>query len=136
MSVLPFDFPELSLERDVKLFVEQEDLLGETIDLPQEEVPARLPVELKPLPAVLRYAFVNGDKETPIIISDKLSDEKTSKLIAILEKHRSVFRYSLQDLKGISPILSTHRISIDLLSTPSRAPQRRLNNVMQEVMKK
>ena len=93
-------------------------------------------VELKPLPASLRYAFLNGDKETPIIISDKLSNEETPKLIAILEKHRSVFGYSLQDLKGISPTLCTHRISIDPSSTPSREPQRRLNNAMQEVMKK
>ena len=40
MSVLPFDSPESSLERDAKLFVEEEGNLGETIDLPQEEPPA------------------------------------------------------------------------------------------------
>ena len=72
-------------------FIEEEDDLGETIDLPIEEVPAWPPVKLKPLPASLRYAFLNGDKETPVIISDKLSNEETSKLIAILEKHRLVF---------------------------------------------
>ena len=72
MSVLPFDSPESSLEKDAKLFVE-EDELGETIDLPQEEVPAQPLVELKPLPAGLHYAFLNGNKETPVIISDKLS---------------------------------------------------------------
>ena len=84
----------------------------------------------------LLYAFLNGDKETPIIISDKLSNEETSKLIANLEKHRSIFEYSMQDLKGISPTLCTHCILIDPSSTPSREPQRRLNNVMQEVMEK
>ena len=93
-------------------------------------------VELKPLPASLRYAFLNGNKETTIITSDKLSDEETSKLIAILEKHRSVFGYSLHDLKGISPTLCTHGIPIDPLSTPSRETQCRLNNAIQEVMKK
>jgi hypothetical protein len=56
------------------------------------------------LPASLRYAFLNGDKETLVIISDKLSNKETSKLIAILEKHWSVFWYSLQDLKGISQL--------------------------------
>ena len=80
MSVLPFDSLESSLEKDAKLFVEEEDDLGEMIDLPQEEAPARLPVELKPLPTGLCYAFLNGDKETP---SDKLSDDEISKLIAI-----------------------------------------------------
>ena len=61
MSVLPFDSPESSLEKDAKLFLEEEDDLGETIDLPTEKVPAQRPVELKPLPAGLRYAFLNGD---------------------------------------------------------------------------
>ena len=95
MSVSPFEYPESSLEKDAKLFIEEEDDLGKIIDLPQEEAPARPPIELKPLPAGLRYAFLNGDKETLVIISDKFSDEETAKLIAILEKHRSVFGYSL-----------------------------------------
>ena len=82
------------------------------------------------------YAFLNGDTETPIIISDKLSDEETAKLIAVLEKHRAVFGYSLQDLKGISPTLCTHRIPIDPSEIASREPQRRLNNAMREVVKK
>ena len=38
-------------------FIEEEDDLGETIDLPQEEAPTRPLVELKPLPVGLRYAF-------------------------------------------------------------------------------
>jgi hypothetical protein len=84
MSVFHFESPESSLEKDAKLFIEEEDDLGETIDLPSKEVPAPPPVELKPLSAGVRYAFLNGDKNTPVIISDKLSDEKTSKLIAIL----------------------------------------------------
>jgi len=57
LLVLPFDSPESSLEKDAKLFVEEEDALGETIDLPIEEVPARPQIELKPLLASLRYAF-------------------------------------------------------------------------------
>ena len=80
MSVLPFDSPKLSLEKDAKLFIEEVDNLGETIELPQEEAPAWPPVELKPLPAGLCYAFLNGDKETPVIISYKPSDEEMSKL--------------------------------------------------------
>ena len=89
MSVLPLDSPKSSLEKDAKLSIE------EALDLPTEEVPAQPPVELKPLPAGPLYAFLNGNKNTHVIISDKLSDEETSKLIIILEKHRSVFGYSL-----------------------------------------
>jgi hypothetical protein len=122
MLVLPFDSPKSSLEKDAKLFIEEEDDLGETIDLPMKEVPTPPLVELKPLFVGLRYAFLNGDNNTPVIISDKLSDKETSKLITILEKHGLVFGYSLQDLKGISPTLCTHRIPIDPASTPSREP--------------
>ena len=136
MSVSPFESPKLSLDKDAKLCIEEEDDLGKTIDLPQEEAPAWPPIELKHLPAGLCYTFLNGDKQAPIIISNKLTDEETSKLIAILEKHRPVFGYSQPDLKGISPMLCTHRIPIDPASTPSCEPQRRLNNTMREVVKK
>ena len=71
-----------------------------------------------------------------MIISDELSLEETFRLITILEKHRSTFGYSLQDLKGINPALCTHHILIDPNVLPSREPQCRLNNVMREVVKK
>jgi len=44
--------------------------------------------------------------------------------------------YSLQEIKGISPTLCTHRIPLDSSITPSREPQRRLNNAMREVVNK
>jgi len=37
MLVSPFESPESALEKDAKLFIEEEDDLGETIDLPKEE---------------------------------------------------------------------------------------------------
>ena len=106
-AILPVETPESSLENDVELFTEEEDDKDETIELPTHEQPPHQPIELKPLPSGLRYAFLNDNSKTPIIISDKLSDEEIAKLIAILEKHRAVFGYSLQDLKGISPTLCT-----------------------------
>jgi hypothetical protein len=119
MLVMPFELPESSLETDGKLFIEEKDDLGETIDLPKEEAPTRPPVKLKPLHAGLHYDFLNGDTQTPVIISDKLSLEETSKLVFILEKRKSVLGCSLQDLKEISPTLCTHRIPVDPTSTPS-----------------
>jgi hypothetical protein len=64
------------------------------------------------------------------------SQEESLRLLTVLENHRSVFRYSLQDLKGISPALCTHRIPTNPDSIPSSEPQRRLNNAMREVVKK
>jgi hypothetical protein len=90
---------------------------------------------LKPFPSGLKYTFLNNDRESPVIISDKLSKDKTLWLLTILERHRSAFGYSLKDLKGISPALCTHRIPIDPTYPPSREPQHRLNNAMREVVK-
>ena len=56
--------------------------------------------------------------------------------MTILEKHHSVFGYSLQDLTEISPMICTHRIPTDPSVSPSREPQRILNNTMREVVKK
>jgi hypothetical protein len=98
--------------------------------------PPKPTIELKPLPSGLRYAFLNNDYDSPLIISDKLSQKESLCLLIVLEKHCSAFGYSLQGLKGISPALCTHRIPTDLDSIPSRESQRRLNNVMREIVKK
>ena len=98
--------------------------------------PPKPTIELKPLSSGLRYAFLNYDQDSPIIISDKLSQEESLRLLTVLEKHRSTFGHSLQDLKGISPALCTHRIPTDTNSIPSREPQRRLNYAMREAIKK
>jgi len=55
--------------------------------------------------------------------------------MTILEKHHSVFGYSLQDFTGISPMICTHHIPTDPSVSPSREPQRRLNNTIREVVK-
>jgi hypothetical protein len=90
----------------------------------------------KPLSSGLKYAFLNNNRESPMIISDKLSEDETLWLLTILEKHRSAFGNSLDDLKGTSPTLCTHRIPIDPGYPPSREPQHRLNNARREVIKK
>ena len=135
-AILPVETPESSLENDAELFSEEKDEQDERLELPTQEQPARQPIELKPLPTGLRYAFLHDNSKTPVIISDKLSDEETAKLIAVLEKHRAIFGYSLQDLKGISPTLCTHHIPTDSTKPPSREPQRRLNHTMREVVNK
>jgi hypothetical protein len=79
---------------------------------------------------------LNNNLETPVIISDKLSQEETYRLVTVLERHRSAIGYSIHDLIGISPILYTHRIPTDPDISPTREPQRRLNNAMREIVKK
>jgi hypothetical protein len=126
---------EPGLEDDAQFFIEEADF-SEPKPLDEFSDPPKPPIELKPLPTSLRYAFLENDLDSPVIISYKLSQEQTLRLITILERHRSAFGYSLQDLKGISPVLCTHRIPIDPNVPPSREPQRRLNNAIREVVKK
>jgi hypothetical protein len=71
-----------------------------------------------------------------VIISDKLSNDETRRLVTTLEKYRSVIGYSLKDLKGISLSLCTHRIPMEQDHKPAREHQQWLNNAMREVVKK
>jgi hypothetical protein len=80
------------------------------LDLEQEAKPKTSPIELKQLPPGLQYVFLNGDRETLVINSDKLSNDETRRLVATLEKYQIIIGYSLYDLKGISPSLCTHHI--------------------------
>jgi hypothetical protein len=83
---------------------------AEVQDQEQEVKLETSPVEHKQLPPELQYVFLNGNRETPVIISDKLSNDETRRLVTTLEKYRSVIVYSLKDLMGISLSLCTHRI--------------------------
>jgi hypothetical protein len=49
--------------------------------------PHKPPIELKHLPSDLKYAFLNDDPDSLVIISDKLPQEESLRLITILEKH-------------------------------------------------
>jgi len=78
---------EEDIEENSEEVIEADEDPNEAFELPETEKPSRPPIELKPLPSGLRYAFLNSDVESSMIISDKLSEEETHKLIAVLEKH-------------------------------------------------
>jgi hypothetical protein len=71
-----------------------------------------------------------------MIISNKLSNDKTRRLVATLENYRSAIGYSLKDLKGISLSLCTYHIPVKQDHKPIHKHQQRLNNAMREVVKK
>ena len=80
MATSTFESFDSNLEEDIeeipKEVSEAKEDSDETFELPETEKPSEPPIELKPLPFGLRYAFLNSDVE-----------EETHKLIAILEKH-------------------------------------------------
>ena len=70
------EFFDLGLEEDIEEMPEEvsdaEEESGATFELLATRKPSRPPIELKPLPLGLRYAFLTSDVESPVIISDKL----------------------------------------------------------------
>ena len=87
---------EPNLEDDAQFFIEEEEE-NPTEPKPLDELlePPKPTIDLKPLPSSHRYAFLNNDQDSPVIISDKLSQEESLRLIIVLEKHCSAFGYSL-----------------------------------------
>ena len=80
--------------------------------------------ELKPLPDTLKYAYLDEKKIYPVIISANLSEHEEERLLKTLKKHRAAIGYTLDDLKGISPTLCQHKISVEKDAKPVRDPQR------------
>ncbi len=65
-----------------------------------------------------------------------MTDIKIDKLFRVLRKYRRVLGYTIDDIKGISPIVCLHRIFLEPNSRPSIEHQRRLNSIMKDVIKK
>jgi hypothetical protein len=91
-------------------------------------------LELKPLPVELKYAFLGQEETFPVVISSKLNDEQESKLLKILRMHKGAIGWTIADIKGISPLICTHRIYLEDNAKPSREMQHRLNPNMKEVV--
>ena len=102
--------------------------------LPSEEKPPK--IELKPLPTHLKYAFLGEEDTFLVIISSSLDLTQETQLLEILKTHRTALGWTIAYIKGISPLICTHRIHLEEDVKPSRQPQIRLNPVMKEVVKK
>ncbi|XP_076949377.1 uncharacterized protein LOC143622003 [Bidens hawaiensis] len=99
-----------------------------------EEKPA--PLELKVLPSHLEYAYLDEGSNLPVIVSSKLTEEQKSKLIDVLKLHKGAIAWRLFDIQGISTAYYMHRILMEDEYKPVVQLQRRLNQNMQEVVKK
>ena len=93
-------------------------------------------LELKPLPSHLKYSFLESEETFPVIISSSLNLDQETKLLEILKAHQTAIGWTIADIKGIIPLICTHRIHLEEDVKPSMKPQHRLNPVMKEVVKK
>ena len=109
----------------------------EVYEIPQrggdEEPP---PPELKTLPEELMYEFLDETKRYPVIVNFNLSHTENEKLMSVLKTHRKALVYLMDDLKGISPLITTHRIYMEEGDKPVIEHQRRLNPMTKEVVRK
>ena len=91
---------------------------------------------LKELHRHLKYAFLELEKEKPVIISAALTEIEEHKLLEIMRKYKKTIAWSIEDLKRISPSICMHKILLEENEKTSIKHQRRLNSVMKEVFKK
>ncbi|KAL5554300.1 hypothetical protein UlMin_041701 [Ulmus minor] len=95
-----------------------------------EEVPTPT---LAPLPKGLKHAFLGPGDIFPVIISSELNDVQSDKLLDLLREHKTALGWTIADIKGISPLICSHRIHLEEGANPRRDPQRRLNPTMKEM---
>lgn len=70
--------------------------------------PPRL--ELKELPTTLKYAYLDEEERKPVIVSSELNQDKETRLLEVLRVHKAAIRWSIEDIKGISPTICMHKI--------------------------
>ncbi|XP_038714979.1 uncharacterized protein LOC120008660 [Tripterygium wilfordii] len=91
--------------------------------------------ERKPLPSELKYVFLGENESYPVVISSLLTSSQEMKLVQVLQRYRRAIGWTIADLKGISPLVCTHRIYMEEEAKPIRQMQRRLNPNMKEVVR-
>ena len=90
-----------------------------TGDEPKE--PQKL--ELKPLPAELKYAFFEENEQCPVVISSLLTTAQEHNLLHLLKNNKQALGWKISDLKGINPSICTHHIYLEEESKAVRQPQ-------------
>ena len=78
-------------------------LIGEEPKEPQQ-------LELKPLPMELKYAFLEENKQCPVVISSLLTTSQEHNLLHLLKMNKQALGWKISNLKGINPTICIHHI--------------------------
>ncbi|RDX82395.1 hypothetical protein CR513_36820, partial [Mucuna pruriens] len=109
-------------------------LVGQSASRPTGDVsPPKPPIELKPLPDHLKYAYLGDEQQFSVIIANNLHQEHEEKLLQVLKQHKKAIGWKLSDLPGINPSICMHRILMEEEARPIKQQQRRLNPTILEV---
>ena len=89
--------------------------------IPSSVQPPKL--DLKLLPFNLKYSFLGENEKFSVIISSKLNAHKEGKLLQNLKMHKNALGWTIANIKGIIPLICTHRIYLEENTKPSREMQ-------------
>ncbi|XP_070002164.1 uncharacterized protein [Nicotiana sylvestris] len=116
-----------------KLSLDLENLRTPPTNPSIEEPPT---LELKPFPPHLSYEFLSPCSTLPVILSSYLTNLQVDSTLTVLQKRKKAIGWTLADIRGISPAFCMHKIILEDYAKTSVEHQRRLNEAMQEVVKK
>ncbi|XP_070003291.1 uncharacterized protein [Nicotiana sylvestris] len=114
-----------------------------SLDIENRKTPPTKPLieeppvlDLNPLPPHLRYEFLGPSSTSPVILSSCLTNMQVDATLAVIQKQKKAVGWTLADIQGISLAFCMHKIILEEDAKPSVEHQRRLNEAMQEVVKK
>ncbi|KAL6347796.1 hypothetical protein AAG906_026325 [Vitis piasezkii] len=102
--------PEEMRKEILPLFNEEE-----TQEAVKEEPPKLI---LKPLPMELKYAYLEENKQSPVVISSSLTTTQEDCLLEILRRCKKAIGWKISYLKGINPLVCTHHIYMEEEAKP------------------
>ena len=70
-------------------------------------------LELKSLPAELKYAFLEENEQCPVVISSLLTTAQEHNLMHLLKRNKQALGWKIYDLKGINQLICTHHIYLE-----------------------
>ena len=79
-------------------------------------------LDLKPLPVELNYAFLEENKQCPVVISSLLTIPQENNLLHLLKMNKQALGWKIFYLKGIIPTICTHHIYLEEESKAVRKP--------------
>ena len=107
--------PTLKMREEIIPLLNEE----ETQEAVKEEPPK---IILKPLPTELKYAYLEKNKQSPVVISSSLTNTQEDCLLEILRRCKRAIWWKISDLKGIIPLVCTHPIYMEEEAKPVHQP--------------
>jgi hypothetical protein len=84
----------------------------------------------------MKYVYLGECETLSVIIANDLMATREEQLLRVLREHKTIIRWTLTNIKGISPAICMHRILLKDDAKPVREPQRKLNPAMNQVVMK